>query len=138
MTTNDSDERKQARIDRHGTPDRSDPESMAYWRVANALRDVRPALSEGFAARVAARAGVSVLRPSSLSALIPALTGSLALIVSVGIVALLKELGYLESSPLALLTFVTDLPLAMVAGAAAFAALTAVDAMINERSRSYE
>lgn len=129
----DRDALLQAALDAGGPPDRSDPELLAYWRVRDAIRDVRPALSDNFAARVARRAFSGRLRPSSWSTLVPVMTSSLALAVAVGAVSLLESLGYIEGAPLMALGFLSDIPMAMVMATAALFALLLVDAVISER-----
>lgn len=139
MNTNDEENGEefdiQRRLDEGAPLDRTDPDAVAYWRVADAIRDVRPVLSPGFAAQVVARARVVRVQSSSLSLLLPLLSGTLALAFSAGIIQVLVGLGYLDSSPLSSLTALAGTPPALIAAACAMAVLAGVDALMAELRR---
>ncbi len=135
MTIDKREETIQESLDAGAPPNRQDPESIAYWRVNHALRDVRPVLSEGFAARVASAAVRFRLRPSGLSALVPMMTSIAALVLGAGVLSGMESAGYLESSPLDVVALAGGIPLEMVMGCAAVAALVLVDALISERNQ---
>ncbi len=135
MNTNDEEIDLQRRLD-DGTPlNPGDRDEIAYRRVVEAIRDVSPVLSVDFAARVVARARVVRVRSSSLSLLLPLISGTIGLALSAGVMQLLVGLGYLDSSPLGALTTLSGTPPALAAAACALATLAGVDAILAEFSR---
>ncbi len=131
-----NDEERQQRLDAGDLPGPGDVEDIAYRRVYAELANVRPELSAGFAARVAARAHALRHRSTATSLFVPVLVASAATVVSVGMVRLLELIGYLEASPIGALSFIANIPPTLAYGALALALLVSLDTVLGSKERA--